>query len=204
MEHPIAAFTEYDFILCIDRSGSMSYPAKGYASRWEQAKEITAGIAAFAAQVDDDGITVITFGGNNFDPAHDVTDNVKADAVFDVFTKNQPGGSTPLHSALAAAFSKHFSSPKKSIVIVVTDGEPTDPGAVARNIINATKSLKDASEIRILFLQVGDDTLATNYLDGLDNHLQGTDYDIVNAITHGSADGLTVPQLMSRALDDSH
>lgn len=43
-----AKLTEYDSIVCIDRSGSMGGPAKGFANRWAAAKELTVGIATLA------------------------------------------------------------------------------------------------------------------------------------------------------------
>lgn len=199
----MAQFSEYDFHVLIDRSGSMAGPAHGFPSRWAQAKELTEGIAGFASQVDDDGITVIQFGGR-FDPSRDVQDGVKADAVHQLFETHQPAGSTPLAGALDACFKKHFSSAKKTIAVIVTDGQPDDEGAVANAIIGASRKLADASQIRILFLQVGDDKHAAQYLDNLDNHLEGAKFDIVNAINFEGANGLSVSDLMDRAIDDSH
>lgn len=199
-----AKLTEYDTILLVDRSGSMAGPAKGFSNRWKQAQEITIGIASLAAQVDEDGITVIQFGGT-FTPGRDVADGIKDSAqVADLFASNSPGGSTPTTEALQAAFAKKFASGKKAIVICVTDGEPNDAAGVARAIVEASSKLADASEIRILFLQVGDDAGAARYLDGLDNSLTGAKFDIVNAITFQNADGLTPEALFERALSDTH
>lgn len=199
-----AKLTEYDSIVCIDRSGSMGGPAKGFANRWAAAKELTIGIATLAATVDDDGITVIQFGGT-FNPSRDVLDGVKdAAQVAEIFTQHSPGGSTPTAEALDAAFAKKFASGKKAIIFVVTDGEPNDAGAVKTSILNAARKLNDASEIRVIFLQVGDDGAAAKYLDDLDNHLTGAKFDIVNAITFKDADGLSAENLFERALEDSH
>lgn len=199
-----AKLTEYDSIVCIDRSGSMSGPAKGFKDRWAAAKELTIGLATLAATVDDDGITVIQFGGT-FNAAKDVIDGVKdAAAVADIFTSHSPGGSTPLADALQAAFAKKFASGKKAIIFVVTDGEPNDPIAVKNAIFDAAKKLNDASEIRVMFLQVGDDSGAAKYLDDLDNHLTGAKFDIVNAITFKDADGVTAEDLFARAIEDTH
>lgn len=196
--------TEYDTILLVDRSGSMADKAKGFKDRWTQAQEITMGLAMLAAQVDDDGITVIQFGGK-FDAGRDVIDGVSdADMVTKIFTDHQPAGSTPLHDALNAAFAKKNSSSKKAIIMVVTDGVPNDEKAVSKCIIDEAAKLNDASECRILFLQVGDDKHAAEYLNGLDNSLSGAKFDIVNAITFEDADGLTPDALFERAITDSH
>lgn len=199
-----ARLTEYDSIVLIDRSGSMSGPAKGFSDRWHAAKEITVGIATLAAKVDDDGITVIQFGGA-FNPSRDVVDGVKdAAAVAEIFAKHSPAGSTPTAEALEAAFAKKFAAGKKGIVFVVTDGEPNDANAVKDAIVAAAGKLNDACELRVLFLQVGDNAEAAAYLDGLDNNLKGAKFDIVNAITFKDADGLTAEDLFTRALDDTH
>jgi Mg-chelatase subunit ChlD len=200
----LSKLTEYDTILLVDRSGSMSGAARGFADRWTAAKELTINIATLAAKVDDDGITVSFFGGT-FNPARDVIDGVKdASTVADLFAKNSPGGSTPTAEALQAAFDKKFASGKKAIVICVTDGEPNDQQAVAKTIIAASNKLNDAGEIRVLFLQVGDDAGAARYLDSLDNSLSGAKFDIVNAITFKDADGLSAEALFERAIEDSH
>lgn len=199
-----AILTEYDTILLVDRSGSMTGPAKGFSDRWTQAKELTIGIATLASQVDEDGITVITFGGK-FVPSNDVVDGIKdAAQVAALFSTQGPGGTTPTSEALQAAFDKKFASGKKTIIICVTDGEPNDANAVKQTIIVAANKLNDAGEIRVLFLQVGDDAGAAKFLDGLDNSLSGAKFDIVNAISFADADGLSIESLFERALSDSH
>lgn len=195
--------TEYDTMVLVDRSGSMTGYAKGFASRWDQAKEITIGIAGLAQTVDEDGITLISFGGT-FKAARDVVDGVKLDAVTSLFDNNSPGGTTPLTEALHAAFNKKFAAGKKAIIFVITDGVPDNTNTVKTEIIAAAGKLNDASEIRILLLQVGDDSNATKYLDSLDNDLQGAKFDIVNAINFDDANGLTPVELYERAISDTH
>lgn len=198
-----AKLTEYDTIVCVDRSGSMAGAAKGFASRWEQAQEITTGIAGLAQQVDEDGITLIAFGGT-FKSARDVVDGVKLDAVSKLFSEHTPGGSTPLADAMEAAFTKKFAAGKKAVIFVITDGVPDNAEAVKSSIIGAAAKLNDASEIRVLFLQVGDDRSAAGYLDSLDNSLNGVKFDIVNAIGFAEANNLTPDELYERAITDSH
>lgn len=199
-----AKLTEYDSIVLIDRSGSMAGPAKGYTDRWTQAKEITIGIATLAAQVDEDGITVITFGGS-FNPSSDVRDGLKdASAVAALFGERGPNGGTPTAEALEAAFAKKFAAGKKAVIVVVTDGEPNDKSGVEKAIVAATQKLTTADEIKILFIQVGDDSATSAWLSSLDNSLSGAKFDIVNAIAFKDADGLSAEDLLARALDDTH
>lgn len=198
-----ATLTEYDTMVCVDRSGSMANSAKGFASRWDQAREITTGLAGLAQQVDDDGITLITFGGK-FDPSRDVKDGVRLDAVANLFGSQTPAGSTPMAEALEAAFQKKFAAGKKAVVFVITDGEPDDKGRVASAIKAAAAKIPDGSHIRMCFLQVGEDKGAAAYLDSLDTQLSGVKFDIVNTIGFAEANGLSPDDLYSRAISDSH
>lgn len=204
MEVSKETLAQYDSIICVDRSGSMAHPAKGFPTRWAQAKELCAGLAAYAAQVDTDGITVISFGGT-FKPARDMVDGCDADQVRQIFDNSAPSGSTPLAAALDAAFAKHFDSDKgKSIIFVFTDGEPDDKSAAAKSIVTASGKLNEGTEIRVLFVQLGDDKGAQAYLNSLDTDLKGAKFDIVNVIDFEGANDLTPMELYSRAINDSH
>ncbi len=194
-----AIFTEYDTIVCVDRSGSMGSPCAPHATRWKAAEELTIGLATLAGEVDDDGITLISFGGKV-----DMVDGVKADAVSSLFSSQSPGGGTPTAEALQAAFDKKFSSNKKAIIFVITDGEPNDRAAVGKTIAAASQKLDDASQIRVQFLQVGDDTGAQKFLNELDASIPGAKFDIVNSIDFKAAAGLQPLDLYNRAVADSH
>lgn len=199
----LTTLSEYDSIICVDRSGSMGDPTTRFASRWKEAEELTAGLAAFASKVDTDGITLIAFGGT-FKPDRDVQDGVDAKKVRELFARMNPGGSTPLDAALGAAFSKKFSSSKKAVIFVITDGVPDDQSAVKKQIIGAASKLSEGNEIKVQFIQVGDDASAKKYLDGLDNDLSGAKFDIVNVVGYEEANGLTPEELYERAITDSH
>lgn len=190
---------EYDYILCVDQSGSMgeaSLRMEGR-TRWNEAEEFTEGLARFAETVDDDGLTVIKFNSTA-----KTYDGVKADAVKDLFTKNSPGGSTNLAAALEAAFTKKFSTNKKAIIFVLTDGIPDSQTAVEKSIINAANKLEDSSQINLVFVQIGDDPSAAKFLDHLDNELTGkAKYDIVNSMDRTQAESLTMAQLMYQAVN---
>ncbi len=195
--------TEYNTYVLVDRSGSMSLKGEGFPSRWDQAREITTGIAGLAQQVDEDGITLIAFGGT-FRKDRDLQDGVRVDSVAKLFSSQSPNGSTPLHNALDAAFEHKFTAGKKAVIFVIGDGEPDDRAAVEASIKRAASRIGDASQIRILFLQVGNEEGATKYLNSLDNDLKGVKYDIVNTVDYQTANGLTPDELYERAIKDTH
>jgi len=194
-----AQASEYDFIILVDKSGSMgevSTKMEGK-TRWEEAQEFTESFARYAEKTDDDGITVITFSGS---PT--VYDGVMADKVHEVFTSCRPGGSTNLAPALEAAFQKKFSSNKKALIMVITDGEANDPSAVKVSITNAANKLNADSDIGIQFVQIGNDPAAAKFLGDLDDNLKGAKFDIVNSLTREEAEKLTIGQMLYLALND--
>lgn len=173
--------SEYDFIVCIDQSGSMGDPVKannpGGANRWSAAKESIVSFARDIEKIDSDGIDVVFFGNDKAEVVRGGTAQVIADA----FDQRNPRGGTPLHTALKEALK--LKKGKKLFVLVATDGRPDDEQAVAQVIKAQSNSQQSDEECTFLFVQVGDDGHATKYLDDLDNHLSGAKYDIVNALT---------------------
>lgn len=193
---------EYDFILCLDHSGSMGDPSakmKGK-TRWQEAEEFTTAFARYAESVDDDGLTVIPFSSNA-----QVFDGVKTDKVKELFQNVRPGGSTNLTDALESAFKKKFTSTKPAIVLVVTDGEPDSREDVIRSIVKASNKLERDEQLAIQFVQIGDSQKAAQFLQFLDDNLQGRNgakFDIVNTLTREAADTLTIEQILWLAIND--
>lgn len=194
-----AQAAEYDHILLIDKSGSMSEASTTLEgrTRWDEAKEFTESYARFAEKVDDDGLTVITFNSNP-----KVYDGVKADKVHEIFTTCQPGGSTNLAAALEAAFKKKFSGSKPAIIVVMTDGVPDSESAVKTSIINASNKLEKDGDMGIQFIQIGNDKGAHKFLGDLDDNLKSAKFDIVNSLTREEAEKLTVEQMLYLAIND--
>lgn len=194
-----AQATEYDYIVVIDKSGSMGEPSLTLQgrTRWDEAKEFTENFARFAAKHDDDGITAITFNSSC-----KVYDGVTADKVHEIFTTCQPGGSTNLAGALDAAFKKKFSGSKPAIILVMTDGQPDNSDAVKTSIINASNKIEKDGDIGIQFVQIGNDSGAAKFLADLDDNLKGAKFDIVNSLTREEAEKLTIEQMLYLAIND--
>lgn len=191
---------EYDYILLVDQSGSMGNPSDKMEgkSRWDEAQEFTEGFARFAANHDDDGITLIKFNGHAT-----VYDGVTADKVHELFTKNQPNGSTNLAAALQEVVKKKSSSPKKAIAVIITDGTPDSQTAVEQVIVDASNGLAKDEDLSFQFIQIGNDPGAAKFLDHLDNELTGkAKFDIVNTLSREDAESLTFGQMIWRAVND--
>lgn len=191
--------SEYDFVIAIDASGSMAEPMPNGKTRWENMQETALSFARDIEKIDSDGIDIVIFGGANIDSHTGVT----ADKVKDVFATRSPRGSTPLAGALAECLKLAGKSDKKDFVIVFTDGVPDDKAAAANVIVNAANAQETDDALTFLFVQVGDDAAATNYLQSIDDDLTNAKFDIVDAKTMAEAEAFaTTADMIIAAIND--
>ncbi len=196
-----------DYYLLIDKSSSMEErDCPGGKTRWATAEESTIGIANKINEFDPDGITVIPFATN-----FRTYDNTTPSTVKNVFKENSPMGSTYLAPPLKAVMAEHLKlktsrklKENGSLVLVVTDGQPSDEEDVAQAIINFTKKLDNREEFGISFLQVGKDGSASRYLKRLDSGLQaeGSRLDIVNTKTFEELENVGLTEALIAALTE--
>jgi Mg-chelatase subunit ChlD len=176
-----ALLSEFDITIGVDRSGSMNGEHARGQSRWAAAQELTMGITAASLEIDDDGIDVVTFGGNNI-----VTSMAKSVGDVENIFKELPSGGTPLNEALQACFKVAGKSPKKDFILILTDGAPSGSQEdIARLIAEYTKKLDSDDACTILFVQLGNDPAATKFLEFLDDGLVakfGAKFDIVDVM----------------------
>ncbi len=196
-----------DYTLIIDKSGSMSTPDQaGGKSRWFTAQESTLALARKCEQFDPDGITVYLFSGRfrRFD-------NVTTDKVAQIFQENDPSGTTDLAGVLKSATDDYFArkakgetKPSGETILVITDGEPDDRKAVMKVIIEASRKMERDEELAISLIQVGNDSLATQFLKALDNDLEGAGakFDIVDTVTLEDMEGFTLTEILMNAIND--
>ena len=197
----ISKLSEYDFIVCIDTSGSMGEPVKAGSSitRWEAVQESALTIIRDVEKIDEDGIGLVLFSGPNIKSF----DGVTSSKVREVFAGTGPRGSTPLAGALSAALALAGKSDKKDFIVVFTDGVPDDRHAAAHVITQAANTQDSDDSLTILFVQVGDDRSATGYLKSLDNDLKDCKFDIVDARTVPEVDAFasTVDLILAAIAD---
>lgn len=192
--------SEFDFVIAIDISGSMSEPVKAGSSRtrWEAVQESAMTLIRDVQQIDQDGLGMVLFGGARIESF----DGVTADKAREVFATTNPRGSTPLAEALDAAFKLAGKSDKKDCIVVFTDGVPDDRQAAAQRIIAQANNQAADDDCTVLFIQVGDDASATAYLQSLDDDLTGAKFDIVDVKTVKEADAFaSTAELIAAAID---
>lgn len=197
-----------DYVLVIDKSGSMgATDTPTGQTRFKYVEESTVAIASVLEKYDPDGITVIPFAGN-----YKVYDNTTAAKVADVFKENEPMGGTMLAAPLKQIFDNYTAQKKAgttkangTIVLVVTDGQPSDGKEAAKAISDFTKTLDNGDgEFGITFVQVGHDAEATKFLKSLDDDLvsAGAKFDIVDTKTIDEVEALGLTETLLAALND--
>lgn len=196
----IEKLTEYDFVVVVDASGSMSTEdMPNGRSRWQYMQETAAAFARDVGKLDDDGIDLVVFGGSQIQTYQGVTPA----KIEDIFQTRSPRGSTPLAEGLEAALKCAGKSDKKDFIMVFTDGVPDDKDAAARVIVKASQSIANDDDLTILFVQVGRDSAATQYLRKLDDDLKGAKFDIVDAKTMDEAEAYaSTAELVLAAIED--
>lgn len=197
----IQQLSEYDFVVVIDKSGSMEEPVKAGSSvtRWQAVQESAMTLVRDVEKLDSDGIGFVLFSGSSVV----ALDGVNSDAVRSAFASNSPRGSTPLAEALTEALKLAGKSDKKDFIVVFTDGVPDDKAAAAKVIVEASNKQETDDALTILFVQVGDNAEATAYLKSLDDDLTGAKFDIVDAKTVAEADKFaTTAELILAAIND--
>ena len=199
IEQKTAALSEYDFIIAIDKSGSMSEDdMSGGRSRWDAVQESALSICREVEKLDSDGLGIVLFGGSVIK-----YDGITSKNIKETFASHRPSGSTPLAEALIEALSLAGKSDNKDFIIVFTDGIPDDEKAAAKVIIDASNKLAADDELTILFVQIGYDSKATAYLKKLDDNLTGAKFDIVDAKTMEEVDAYTsIVDLIIDAIND--
>jgi Mg-chelatase subunit ChlD len=129
----------------------------GGMTRWEWCGAQTAALAQQYQSAAPSGLSVVLFStGTKIFP------NVKVQEIPKIFTEFRPGGLTNEATALRQTLGDYFSrknltggNVKPLIVAIITDGEPTDKGAVVQVIGQTMSQMRRPDEIRVAFLQVG-------------------------------------------------
>jgi uncharacterized protein YegL len=141
----------------------------GGMTRWEWCGAQIAALTQQYQSAAPSGLSVVLFStGTKIFP------NVKVQDIPKIFTEFRPGGLTNEATALRQTLGDYFSrknltggNVKPLIVAIITDGEPTDKGAVVQVIGQTMSQMRRPDEIRVAFLQVGNTFDGAGFVQGL-------------------------------------
>ncbi|RAH73133.1 uncharacterized protein BO66DRAFT_235753 [Aspergillus aculeatinus CBS 121060] len=186
-DSPYSFLREFDTIFVVDDSTSMR------GRRWKEAEDAIAAIAPICTQYDRDGIDV-WFLNHRRDTGRrgpgSYTNITLADNVREIFGSVYPQGPTPFGRRLMDILGPYMRDLEKKVaasdafedstqllkplnIIAITDGAFTDDAESV--IVNVAQRLDKISavpwQVGIQFFQIGDDPVARQYLQDLDDEL---------------------------------
>jgi uncharacterized protein YegL len=195
--------------IAVDTSGTMRKTdaiPNSPLSRLKAVQENAEALADELSKADPTGMTIAQFAGRV-----NVFENVTTEKLEDVFSEFRPMGNTNTKEAmekliniLLSRRSAAGAAAKPGFIICFTDGAPDDQVGLAQVIVDATKRIKDRTELGILFVQVGNDPDAAGYLAKLNDDLTkiGAAHDIVAVCKLGDLEGKTALELATSAFND--
>ncbi|MEI8365811.1 MAG: VWA domain-containing protein [Parachlamydiaceae bacterium] len=204
--HPCA---QRDYVLIIDKSGSMAHPdMPNGQTRWKAAEETVYALAAKVFEFDPDGLDVWLFSNNNR-----CYRNVRPERVQQVFQENEPCGGTAMAEVLKNAFDEYFTKrdagkakPNGEAIFVITDGEPDNKEAVISTIVGASLRLRATDNLAVHFVQVGNDPVSTQFLKTLDEDLVSKHkitYDFIKTIKIGDLENQGITQTILNLISET-
>jgi len=203
---PYATLRRFDTVFLIDDSGSM------HGSNWSQTASALASIVPICTEYDSDGVDI------HFLNSPTSQQHVRnADEVYQLFSRVSPHGATPTGYRLGTLLDHYMyafranRNIKPMNIICITDGEPTDPTTLERNIVRVARELDQLKakerQVGVQFFQVGDDHAATQALEELDNCLveEHGVRDMVDTVSwkdlHGGLTGEGILKAVMGAID---
>lgn len=168
----------FEIVIIADDSGSMNNPVKPLTafslsqSRWEELKNTVGTVARVATIMDPDGIDVYFL---NRDPQFHVKNVRDLEHSF----RNRPDGYTPIGRVFSQVLSDKRSvlSEKKLLIIVATDGLPTDDYGTDRKdqLYAQIRDRYPIDKIYVTFIACTDDEEAVLYMNKLDKEIKNVD-----------------------------
>ncbi len=199
----------HDIVIMQDRSSSMG--EKDYfpmvpdkISKWQWCMSQSIDLTRQIVRLPKMAFTLVVFSSQ-----YDVYQNVRLAQLPSIFSNCRNGIfigtklAAPMHEQLSQYFQRRATGKARPLIIaVVTDGKPQDDHDLRDVIIQATQMMHNPNEIKIKFLQIGNDEEGQKKLRKLDMKLvnRGARFDIVHVepFTELANEGL--PRALLRAI----
>lgn len=167
---------EWDIVFICDDSGSMNEDAGHGKTRWDELKKTVMTEVELATCLDDNGADIYFLNR----PALRNVTNVSE--ITNAFSTN-PSGRTPMHRLVTDVMNEKYSaSGKRLLIIIATDGEPSDVTQGEFHTLIETRGTNDLGErevlqdrIRFGFLACTDEKSVMRFLNKMDEKIRGVD-----------------------------
>lgn len=204
----------FDISVLIDCSGSMSrqdcVSIKSFLiperiSRWLWCKEQTTLLAEQISSAFPTGITVVPFSSRawRFDDVH-------PSKISEVFEASTPRGSTRLDAALALELNHYFQERqdkgekalKPLLIAVITDGVPSRPDIVLRDLARVT-NLIGQNKIRVVFFLIGNAAGGMDFMHTAKNLREfGGKYELAEGYSFSQLEEQGLPRSLLKSVKD--
>lgn len=194
-----------DYTLIIDSSERMSIIEQSEEkSRWQLIQEVILAIATHCEQFAPEGIALYLFSDD-----FQRYDHVTSDKAIHIFQNHQPSGKARLSKVLKDATDSYFArrateqtKPNGETIIVITCGEIENPPAVRQIIIDTANQLSRDEELAIELIQVGSNSIVTQFFHALDDDLQdqGAKFDICNTVALADLEMMSLTDILLQAI----
>jgi uncharacterized protein YegL len=208
-DQELKQLSTHDIVIMQDRSSSMGekdyFPmATEKISKWRWCMSQSMDLTRQTLRLPKFGFTLVVFSSE-----YDVYQNVRLQQMPSIIANARNGLfigtklAAPMHDQLQQYFQRRAAGRARPLIIaVITDGKPQDDHDLRDVIVQATQMMQNPNEIKIKFLQIGNDEEGEKKLRKLDTRLvdHGARFDIVGVepFQQLAAEGL--PRALLRAI----
>lgn len=201
-QQKLTELAKHDLVILIDTSASMAEPIPSLRqSKWHWCARF---LANFAERTKDAlagrGLTIIPFNSS-----YTIMRSCSTDQVNKLFATTAPNGGTDFASPLQEVLSSYIASGRQRplMIAVFTDGIPSYGPKVEQVLINATKQLRSAREVKLTFLAIGEDYNGASLLTYLDDFLvhEGAHFDVVQTVAFDQLQKITLVDALMLVLE---
>ncbi|MFA6210041.1 MAG: VWA domain-containing protein [Candidatus Obscuribacterales bacterium] len=197
----ISEIAKYDLVVVIDISDSMNMElSRGEESKWEWCTKF---VSTFADKVMPSlagrGITTVPFNST-----YSIVSACTPAQVVGFFKNIKPIGATDLGSPLQDVLGRFMSSSHQRplLVVVLTDGMSNSGPTAESVLIEFSKRMHTERDVRVLILEIGEDSVSSAYLKYLDDYLvnEGAKFDFVDVTKFKELKKTTFVEALQKAV----
>ena len=208
-DQELKQLSTHDIVIMQDRSSSMGekdyFPmAQEKISKWRWCMSQSMDLTRQTMRLPKFGFTLVVFSSQ-----YDVYQNVRLQQMPSIIANARNGLfigtklAPPMRDQLTQYFQRRATGKARPLIIaVITDGKPQDEHDLRDVIIQATQMMKNPNEIKIKFLQIGNDEEGEKKLNKLDTRLvsKGARFDIVGVEPFNVLAQEGLPRALLRAI----